>query len=444
MSYKNLLIIDDEHILRQVISKVLELEGYVVWQASDIRHGLKVLEKEDIAVVISDVKLPDGNGLDLLKKVKEKYPLIEVVVITAYGTISDGVKAIKEGAFDYITKGDNDEQIIPIISRAMDKVNLQRRIMELESKLSAKYGFENIVGSAPLLKRAIELAQKVAPTDATVLLLGETGTGKEVFAQAIHQASKRSAKPFVAVNCSAIAKDLLESEMFGYKAGAFTGAMKDKKGLVEEAHKGTLFLDEIGELNLELQAKLLRFLETGTYYKAGDSRPFEVDVRIIAATNRDLPKEIEKEHFREDLYYRLSGFSISLPALRERKEDIPKLATWFLEIYSAKVNKKVTTIDPDFLQGLQRLEFKGNTRELKNIIERAVILTNGQSLTPDLLPAVPATSIAGSASFDLATADKTHILKVLEISGHNKTKAAELLDIGLTTLYRKLHEYGIE
>jgi len=445
MANNNLLIIDDENNLRQVMSRILELEGYTVWQAPDIRHGLRVLDKEDIALVISDVRLPDGNGIELLEKIKTKYPYTEVVVITAYGTISDGVKAIKAGAFDYITKGDGDEQIIPVVSRAVEKANMQRLISDLEVKLDKKFGFENIIGESPLLKASKELAAKVAPTDTTVLLLGETGTGKEIFAQAIHQASTRHSKAFVAVNCGAIAKDLLESEMFGYKAGAFTGAIKDKKGLAEEANHGTLFLDEIGELSLDLQAKLLRFLETSTFYKIGDPHPFEVDVRIIAATNRDLLKEIEKGCFREDLYYRLSAFTISLPTLRDRKEDIKALAYHFLNFYAAKVKKQVNTLEPAFLEGLQKLEYKGNTRELKNIIERAVILTNSKSLDVNLLPPPPSNGYNPYlSSYDLAAIEKTHILKILDMAGGNKTKASELLDIGLTTLYRKLHEYGIE
>jgi len=447
MSNATILIIDDEQNLRQVMSRVLELEGYVVLQAGNIKQGLKIIEKEDIALVISDVRLPDGNGLDLLQKIKELKPCTEVVVITAYGTISDGVKAIKAGAFDYITKGDGDEQLIPVVSRAIEKANMQKRISDLEKQLNRKFGFENIIGESPLMKKSKELAARVAPTDTTVLLLGETGTGKEIFAQAIHNSSVRNNKPFIAVNCSAIAKDLLESEMFGYKTGAFTGALKDKKGLVEEADKGTLFLDEIGELNLDLQAKILRFLETGTYYKVGDSKPLHVDVRIIAATNRDLLKEIEKGCFREDLYYRLSVFAIALPPLRDRKEDINALAWHFLNFYAAKVKKPVNSFDPEFLKGLQNLEYKGNTRELKNIIERAVILSNTSIIGADLLPQAQfgsANNNSRSSSYDLSAIEKTHILKVLELAGNNKTKAAELLDIGLTTLYRKLHEYGIE
>jgi len=447
MSNLNILIVDDEQNLRQVMSRMLELEGYTVCQASNIKQGLKILEKENPALVISDVRLPDGNGLDFLKKIKEIHPLTEVVVITAFGTINDGVKAIKAGAFDYITKGDGDDQLIPVISRAVEKANMAMRIHELEKHLNNKIGFDSIIGQSPLIKKSKELALRVAPTDTTVLLLGETGTGKEIFAQAIHYASARSSKPFVAVNCSAIAKDLMESEMFGYKTGAFTGAIKDKKGLVEEADKGTLFLDEIGELSLDLQAKLLRFLEIRAFYKIGDSKPTEVDVRIIAATNRDLHKEIEKGNFREDLYYRLSVFTISLPPLRDRREDIPLLAQHFLNYYAAKVKKNVNTYDREFLNGLQYLEYKGNTRELKNIIERAVILSDDQTISKALLPQSQSGLYhPGSerSSYDLSAIEKAHILRVLEIAGHNKTKAAELLDIGLTTLYRKLHEYGIE
>jgi DNA-binding NtrC family response regulator len=443
----DILLIDDEENLRKLLARILELEGYHVLQASTAKQGLKILDKEEVSLVVSDVRLPDDNGIDLISRIKEKSPLAEIVVITAYGTIADGVKAIKAGAFDYITKGDGDEQIIPVISRAIEKATMQKRIKQLEEKLYGTSGcFESIIGQSPLLKSAIELAEKVAPTDATVLLLGETGTGKEVFAQAIHESSHRKAKAFVAINCSAIAKDLLESEMFGHKAGAFTGAAKDKKGLVDEASNGTLFLDEIGELNADLQAKMLRFLETGTFYPVGSTKPVHVNVRIITATNRNLLKETETGRFREDLYYRLSAFTINLPPLRDRKEDIKVLANHFLNIYAAKVNKPSLRFDDDFIAELKKLEYKGNIRELKNIVERAAILAKEDIIGRDLIPLeyLNNNHSASSSSLDLAEIEKQHILQVLQHVNGNKTKAAELLGIGVTTLYRKLHEYGIE
>jgi len=284
----------------------------------------------------------------------------------------------------------------------------------------------------------------VAPTDATVLLTGETGTGKEVFSQAIHNSSKRSGKSFLALNCSAFSKELLESEIFGHKAGAFTGATKDKKGLIEEANNGTLFLDEIGEMHFDLQSKLLRVLETNEFIKVGDTKPTRVNVRIIAATNRELKDEIREGKFREDLFYRLDVFTIRLPSLRERKEDIPLLANYFLKIFAERTNKRITGMNKEFIKRLQQQEWKGNIRELKNSIERAVIVADGFELRVEELPfELQAANFGSSSSFDLADIERSHIQKVLQHTRGNKTKAAELLGIGLTTLYRKLEEYKI-
>ncbi|RYD79953.1 MAG: sigma-54-dependent Fis family transcriptional regulator [Sphingobacteriales bacterium] len=439
-----ILIIEDEENLRQLLSRIIELEGYEVHSAKTGKLALKLLENHDFHLVLSDVRLPDLNGLDLITTIKQKNPLTEVVFMTAFGSIPDSVKAIKDGAFDYITKGDADERIIPIIDRAVEKAVMQRRIHQLERKVADKHNFDSILGSSGSIKEAISLAKKVAATDTTVLLLGETGTGKEVFAQAIHYESKRNLKPFVAINCSAISKDLLESEMFGHKAGAFTGAVKDKKGLVEEANDGTLFLDEIGELSHDLQAKLLRFIETGTFNKVGDSKTTKVDVRIIAATNRKLEDEVEKETFRADLYYRLSVFTITLPSLRNRKEDILVLAEHFVKLYSAKLNKPESIMSEKFRQSLLSYPYKGNIRELKNIIERAVILTEDNTLSQPLQQLYnQETEYSLITLSKLEDVEKQHISRILQMTNGNKTKSAEILGIGLTTLYRKLQEYGI-
>jgi transcriptional regulator with PAS, ATPase and Fis domain len=321
---------------------------------------------------------------------------------------------------------------------------LQKRVQHLEEQIGKRYGFENILGGSPVTKESIDLAKKVAPTDTTVLLLGETGTGKEIFAQAIHQGSKRSGKLFMALNCSAFTKELLESEIFGHKAGAFTGATRDKRGLIEEANGGTLFLDEIGEMHIDLQSKLLRVLETSEFIKVGDTKPTKVNVRIIAATNRDLKDEIKEGRFREDLYYRLNVFAIKLPSLKERKEDIPVLAENFLKLFSEKTNKRITGMSKEFTARLQQQEWKGNIRELKNVIERAVILADGPELRSEYLPLDIQQSFSNhSSSFDLANMERSHIQKVLHYTKGNKTRAAELLGIGLTTLYRKLDEYKI-
>ncbi|QJB34202.1 sigma-54-dependent Fis family transcriptional regulator [Chitinophaga oryzae] len=440
----HILIIDDEDQLRKLLSRLLSLEGYTMHEAGNIRSALKILEKEDISVVLSDVKLPDGNGVELVQTIRSRFPQVETIVLTAYGNIADGVQAIKNGAFDYITKGDDNNRILPLVSKAMDKARLQFRIRDLEKKIAGKYNFDNILGNSPEINTAKELARKVAPTDMTVLLLGETGSGKEVFAHAIHEGSNRRQQPFVAVNCSAIGKDILESELFGHVAGAFTGAVKDKKGFFEEARGGTIFLDEIGEMPVELQAKLLRVLEAQEFYKVGEAKPVKTDVRVIAATNRHLEQEIAAGHFREDLFYRLSVFQISLPSLNERRKDIPLLATWFIQQFSPKLNKRLTGMSPAFLQALQQHSWKGNIRELRNVIERAAILTDTDTLDVSALPFDFQQGVDNTpSSMRLAEMERSHIIRVLAHVKGNKTRAAELLDIGLTTLYNKIREYNI-
>ncbi|MBS1625234.1 MAG: sigma-54-dependent Fis family transcriptional regulator [Bacteroidetes bacterium] len=440
---QSILIIDDEEKLRSLLTRIISLEGYAVHEASTAAAGLKLLEREDIQVVISDVKLPDSNGVDLTKTIREKYPCIEVVVLTAFGTIADGVRAIKNGAFDYLVKGDDNEKILPVLSKALEKARLQKRVLQLEKRVADKYNFSNILGSSPAILAAKDLAQRVAPTDTTVLLLGETGTGKEVFAQSIHEASLRKGHTFLAVNCSALGREILESELFGHRAGAFTGAMRDKKGLLEEANGGTIFLDEIGELSLDLQAKLLRVLETGEYIRVGDTKTISVNVRVIAATNRDLKAESEKGLFRADLYYRLSVFQINIPSLSERRSDIEVLAKHFIRVFADKVNKVPPVMQADFLRALQSHRWRGNIRELKNVIERAVILS-GAELTAAVLPFDFKQDSTQPATYDLAEMERHHIQMVLEHTRGNKTEAARLLNIALATLYRKLKEYALE
>ena len=437
----SVLIIDDEENLRRLLARVIELEGYSVIQAANVKDAIRVLQKDNVQVVISDVKLPDGNGVDLTALIKKEHPGVEVIVITAYGTIEDGVRAMKNGAFDYLTKGEHQEKIIPLLSKASEKALLQQKILHLESRLQDKFGFGNILGGNRLIKECIAIAKKVAATDSTVLLLGETGTGKEVFAQAIHYESHRRSKSFVALNCSAFPKDLLESELFGHVEGAFTGATKSKKGYLDEANDGTLFLDEIGEMNIDLQAKLLRVLETGEFYRVGESKSRKVNIRFIAATNKDLEKASTDGGFRKDLFYRLSVFSISLPSLRSRADDIELLAKYFVEQYCMKTNKRPLEMTRPFVNALKKHPWKGNIRELKNVIERSVILSD-DNISDSTLP-LEFTTIENSDTFDLATVEKNHIKKVLRHAGGNKTQAAKLLDIGLTTLYQKIKDYNL-
>ena len=311
-----ILIIDDEEQLRKLLARIIALEGYEVAEAADCAGGLRMLRRYEPDVVLCDVKLPDGNGVEMVGRIKQAMPSAEVILLTAYGNIPDGVQAIKNGAFDYITKGDDNNKILPLLSRATEKAQMQRRLARLEDKLSEEHSFDRIIGSSESLRSAVALARKVAVTDTSVLLTGETGTGKEVFAQAIHHASPRAKGAFVAVNCSAFSKELLESELFGHRAGSFTGATKDKKGLFEEADKGTLFLDEIGEMPVELQAKLLRVLECGEFIKIGETRPTKVDLRIIAATNRDLEKEIVSEGYSGEMIRKMDEKPVNFFASR--------------------------------------------------------------------------------------------------------------------------------
>lgn len=445
---KNILIIDDEEKLRGLLARIVKSEGFDILEACDLKSGFKKLEQNEIDVVLCDVKLPDGNGVDFLEKIKSNFPLVEVILLTAFGKIADGVQAMKNGAFDYIVKGDDNDKIIPLLHKAIEKSQLQKKVKQLEKRISDKYSFDTIIGKSKALEQVIDLAKKVSKTESTVLLTGETGTGKEVFAQAIHENSNRVGKSFVALNCSTFSKEILESELFGHKQGAFTGALKDKKGFIEEANGGTLFLDEIGEMPIDLQAKLLRVLETSQYIPVGDTTPKKSNFRLIAATNRDLKAESENHTFRSDLYFRLNIFEIDIPPLRERVKDISPLTSYFVKHFSDKTNKKELQIAPDFLQKLEAYYWPGNVRELKNIIERSVILANNEILTQDVLPYEIQHQQDNSnktlSAFSMQSIEKLHIQKVLNYTKGNKAETARLLEIGIATLYRKLDEYNIQ
>ena len=471
---KKILLIEDEESLRGLISKILTLEGFKVFEAGDVASAMDILKNENIYLIVTDVMLPDTNGIEFTKKVKQEYPLIEVIVLTAFGNVKDGVRAMKLGAFDYIMKGDGDEKLPLITTKAIEKAVLSRQVQEMEYRLDSKSSFAKIIGKSSAINRTIELAKKVAVTDTTVLLLGETGTGKELLAEAIHLASRRRKGPFITINCAAIPKELQESELFGHCKGSFTGAISDKKGYLEVADRGTIFLDELGEMNPELQAKLLRALENRTFNRVGDTEPIPVDIRIIAATNRSLVEE--ENSFRKDLYYRLSTFTIELPALRERPDDIDLLALNFLHENAEKTNKVIKSIDQEFMQLLKTYHWPGNIRELKNVVERAVILADRSELTPDLLPneilkihdhqhteksstslreevpsqsntvyhsQPPAANLVSDNAVDLKSVEQEHIMRVLSMVNGNKSEAAKRLDIGLATLYRKLKEYNL-
>lgn len=439
-----ILIIDDEPQIRSLLARIISLEGYEVAQAENIKVAIRQLAAFAPDVVLCDVLLPDGNGVEFVPQIKATLPDVEVIMLTAHGNIADGVKAIKNGAFDYLTKGDDNNRIIPLLANASEKVALKLKLKNLEKIINKQYTFDSVIGKSKPLLIAVELARKVAQTDTSILLTGETGTGKEVFAGAIHSASTRADRSFVAINCSALSPELMESELFGYKAGAFTGALKDKTGLFEQADKGTMFLDEIGEMPLSLQAKLLRTLENGELIKVGDSTTTKVDVRVIAATNRDLKQSVERGEFRQDLYYRLSVFSIELPPLRERGNDIVLLAQSFIAAFAAKMGKSIGEVEPSLYDALLKYGWAGNIRELRNTIERSMIMASGGMLRFSDLPLeVQIAQGDVLTSMELSSIERAHICKILKYTQGNKTETARILKIGLTTLYRKIEEYGI-
>ena len=446
---EKILIIDDEEDLRQALSRILELEGYEVMQAGLGNEGLKICgNNADISLVISDVRLPDLNGMTILENLKSDHHFCEVILITAFGSIHDGVEAMKRGAFDYITKGDGDEEIVVVVEKAITKAKMQRRIRELENRLELRYHFDQILGNSLLLNEAKELARKVAKTDSGVLIEGETGTGKELFAQSIHNESLRRSKPFIAVNCSAFPHDLMESVIFGHKKGAFTSASYDKKGLFEEAHEGTLFLDEVSEMHPDLQSKLLRVVENQCFTRVGDTVTIKADVRIIAATNKELQSMMQEGLFRADLYYRLAVFKIHLPALRERPEDISVIANHFVELYAQKINKRLDGYDESFLEKLISYPWPGNIRELKNLMERCIILADGPTLSQALLPPefhghLPG-GIQNSVMITMREMESRHIRQILHYTDGNKSRASKILGISIATLYRKIEQYQIQ
>ena len=441
-----ILIIDDEPTIRMLLSRILELEGYEVLKAKDRATALYTLKKQVVQVVLCDVFLPDGNGVDMVQELQQLAPAAKIILLTAHGNIPDGVQAIKNGAFDYIVKGDDNRKIIPIVNRAMDAIATELKQQGKKKIVRANtFSFDNIVGKSSALSDVISQARKVAATDVSVLINGETGTGKEVFARAIHSESQRRSEAFLALNCSAFSRELLESELFGYKAGAFTGAVKDKRGLLEEANHGTIFLDEIGEMALELQSKLLRVLETGEFVKVGDTKTTHVDVRILSATNRNLKEEIANGRFREDLYFRLSVFRIMLPPLRQRKEDILLLARQFIERYAKQIGRPAPVLSSEAKSLFLSYPWPGNVREMMNAVEHALIVCDGEITRHDLPIDMLSgdTSTADDDAFDLKSVERNHIIKVLHHTHGNKTETARLLKIGLTTLYRKIEEYGI-
>lgn len=452
MTPLNILIVDDDPSLRQVMSMQLEELGYHVLAASSGGEALQLLGSGPVALVITDYRMPGMSGMELLEKIRSDHPTLPVIMITAYGSIGNAVEAIKAGAFDYISKPLDFDQLAIAVRRALEHHRLLEEVRALRSMLDQKFGFESIIGRSKPLLRVLEQAARAAQSKATVLIRGETGTGKELLARAIHANSSRRARPFVVINCGAIPKDLIESELFGHVRGSFTGAVAHKLGRAEAADEGTLFLDEIGELSPSLQVKLLRLVQEGEIEKVGSPTSRKVDVRIIAATHRNLEALLEDGQFREDLYYRISVIPLDLPPLRERGEDIAELAEFFFLRCREKHARRDLVLPPALLPYFTSWHWPGNVRELENVIERLVVLAPGPEITVNDLPEHlrGARRPAGSLDLDippqgvsLEAVERHLILQALRRAGWNQSQAARLLDISRKTLIYRMEKYGL-
>ncbi|HUJ16837.1 MAG TPA: sigma-54 dependent transcriptional regulator [Nitrospirota bacterium] len=452
-----ILVIEDKESMLDMLKQTLEAEGYQVITARDGAEGIKKLSDERIGLVLTDLKLPRKDGFEVLKTVNEDNPLLPVIVMTAYGTIEVAVKAVKQGAYDFLTKPFDMDHLLVLIKRALDASRIATENILLKEELAERLGLPKIIGKSTQLQEITAKIQKAAPTNATVLVHGESGTGKELFARAIHYLSLRKDGPFVAINSAAIPRELLESELFGYERGAFTGADARKLGKLELADKGTVFLDEIGDMDLALQAKLLRVLQEQVIERVGGGKPIKIDVRVIAATNKDIEKAVSAKLFRDDLFYRLNVFPITIPPLRERRDDIPPLARHFLVKYTAEVRKGPLAISDEAMEILMKSPWRGNVRELENVIERSVIYADGGVIRAQDL-GISETNIINALSehvpmdgplhaiAEAATriAESRRIRQVLKQTGGNKSRAAEVLQVSYKTLLTKIKDYQLE
>jgi len=452
-----ILVIEDKASMLDMLKETLEGDGYHVIPARDGAEGIKKLTDERIGLVLTDLKLPKKDGFEVLRAVKQENPLLPVIVMTAFGTIETAVKAVKEGAFDFLTKPFDTDHLIVLIRRALDTTRLAAENILLREEFSEKLGMPKIIGKSAQMQDITSKIQRVAPTNATVLIYGESGTGKELFARAIHYLSQRKEAPFIAINSAAIPRELLESELFGYERGAFTGADARKLGKLELADKGTVFLDEIGDMDMALQAKLLRVLQEQVVERVGGGKPIKIDVRVVAATNKNIEKAVAVKLFREDLFYRLNVFPLTIPPLRERREDIPALAQNFLNKFAMEVRKGPIAISGDAMDMLMKLPWRGNVRELENVIERAVIYADGGSIRAEDLGISESSiidALAESVPMDgplhavaeAATriAESRRIRQVLKQTGGNKSRAAEILQVSYKTLLTKIKDYHLE
>jgi len=437
-------VVDDEAAIRESLCDWLSDVGYEVLTAENGPQALEIIEREKLGIVITDLVMPGMDGIELMKTAKSILPNIEVIIITAYGSIPTAISAMREGAYDYIEKPFCPERAELLIEKLVERQKLVEENLSLHQKLEEHYRFENIITKSPKMQQVIEVIKIVAKSNATVLIIGDSGTGKELVARAIHSQSHRRSRPFVAISCTALAESLLESELFGHEKGAFTGAYAQKKGKFEAANRGSLFLDEIGEMSANIQVHLLRVLEEKEFTRVGGNELIKVDVRIISATNKDMKKAIASGEFREDLYYRLNVVSIELPPLRERREDIPLLAQHFLKKFTIENQKEITGFSPEATDFLLKYEWPGNVRELENTIERAVILAQNPSIkmadmSQGNMPLARSAPVRGN----LKEIEKNYILETLTQSQGNYRKTARLLGISRMTLYNKVRTYGI-
>ncbi len=450
MSYE-ILIVDDEEIIRDNLSYVLEAEGFIVDKAENGFVAYNKVKEKHFDLIITDIEMPSMKGTELLEKVKALDPQTAVIIITAFGSLETAISALRNGASDYILKPIEFDELILKAKRLFEikEILIENKI--LREEIQRQYDFENIIGKSAAIKNVFEMIKAVADTESTVLISGKSGTGKELVAKAIHFNSRRRNKRFVAVNCGAISENLIESELFGHRKGAFTGAISDKEGYIKAAEGGTLFLDEISEMPPQLQVKLLRAIQEKEYTPVGTTISLPANVRFIATTNRNLEEEVKNGRFREDLYYRINVVEIHLPSLREREDDIPLLANHFVDMYRKKLNKNIKGIDNDAMRALINHEWKGEVRELENIIERAVIFCKNDFIGVEDLPQsiVPSKGLfnftyTGSLEESVKKFEREYIIKALQKNEYNKEKTAEDLNVGLSTLYRKLKEMDIQ
>ena len=445
MKRVKILVVDDEAIVRESLSDWLKDVGYQVFTAENSYKALEVIEREKPGIMIADLVMPGMDGIELMKRAKAQQPKIEVIIITAYASIPTAINAMKEGAYDYIEKPFSPERAELLVKKLSEYRELVEENISLRQKLEDRYRFENIIAKSSKMQWVIEVIKIVAKSNATVSITGESGTGKELVARAIHSQSNRRNKTFVAVSCAALPESLLESELFGHEKGSFTGAYAQKKGKFEFANGGTLFLDEVGEMSANIQVHLLRVLEEKEFTRVGGNEPSKVDVRVISATNKDLRKAIEKQEFREDLYYRLNVVNIELPPLRERKEDVPLLAEHFLHKFAMENQKEITGFSPEAIEFVLDYDWPGNVRELENAIERAVILAKDSIITIGDLPQENLSPAYSTTSRrNLKEVEKGHIRNVLRETGYNYSEAARILGISRMTLYNKAKEYGFD